>query len=81
MLDSKGRLKDLIESWSPQHVITAIHSIQQPDIPDFHLEDALCSSVELDDVHISSIMSGMRKPSVDPRKLARNWGIGLETAW
>ena len=57
-------------------MIAALHSIRHPDIPDFHLEDALHSSVELDDVHISSIMSGTRKPSVDPQKLV----IGLEMA-
>ena len=80
MLNSEGRLKDPIESWCPWQVITALHSFRQPDTPDLHLEDALRSSVDLDDAHVSSIMSSTRKPLVDPRKLARNWGIGLEAA-
>ena len=80
MLDSGGRLKDTIESWSPWRVISALQSIRQQDTPDFYLEDALCSSIKIDPFHISSIKSSTRKPSVDPQKLARNWGIGLEAA-
>ena len=80
MLDSRGHLKDPIESWSPRRVISALHSIRQHDTPDLYLEDAICSPIEIDPFHISSIKSSTRKPSVDPQKLARNWGIGLEVA-
>ena len=81
MVQADGQLKDPVESWGMRHVISLLHSLPQPEMPNFHLGDAMCSH-EL--VHgpqtIGSITSGVRQPNIQASQLARSWGIGLETA-
>ena len=85
MLQGNGQLKDPVESWSLKCAVAAIHSVPQSETPDFHLGDAMQSLVIVDaDNHefqvISSITSSIWKPNIEATQLAKNWGIGLETA-
>ena len=85
MLQADGQLKDPIESWSLKRMISVLHGILQSETLDFHLGDAMHSHELVDtDTHgpqsIGSITSGIRKPSIQANQLAKNWGIGLETA-
>ena len=85
MLQADGQLKDPIESWSLKRMISVLHSIPQSETLDFHLGDAMYSHELVNiDTHgpqgIGSITSGVRKPGIQATQLAKNWGIGLETA-
>ena len=85
MLQADGRLKDSIESWSLKRTISVLKTIPQSEMPEFHLCDAIHSHVLAStDAHapqtVSSVTSGIGKPCIQAAKLAKNWGIGLETA-
>ena len=85
MLQADGQLKDPIESWSLRCTISVLNSIPQSETLDFHLGDAMHSHKLVDtDTHgpqtIASIIGGVRKPCIQATQLAKNWGIGLETA-
>ena len=85
MLHADGRLKDPVESWDLKHTVSVLHTIPQPEVPEFHLCDAIHSHVlsSMDGRFpqtVASITSGIRKPCIQAAKLAENWGIGLETA-
>ena len=85
MLHSDGRLKDPVESWGLKRTVSVLHTIPQSEIPEFHLCDAVHSHVLAStDGHspqtVASVTSGVRKPCIQAAKLAKNWGIGLETA-
>ena len=85
MLQADGRLKDSIESRSLKHTISILNTIPQSETPEFHLCDAIHSHVHAcKDAHalqtVASVASGIRKPCIQAAKLAKNWGIGLETA-
>ena len=74
MLASDGRPKDPVETCSSKHVIVTFNSIWQPEIPDFHLVQAMCSTVGIDDdkvAQISLIASGTRKSKKMPGSLPR----------
>ena len=43
MVQADGQLKDPVELWGMWHVISVLHSVPQPEIPDFHLGDAMRS--------------------------------------
>ena len=85
MLHADGRLKDPVESWDLNRTVSVLHTIPQPEVPEFHLCDAVHSHV-LSSIDgrfsqtVASITSGIRKPCIQAAKLAENWGIGLETA-
>ena len=85
MLQDDGQLKDPIESWSLKRTVSVLNSIPQSETLDFHLGDAMHSHELVDtDTHgpqtIALITSGIRKPCIQATQLAKNWGIGLETA-
>ena len=85
MLQADGRLKDSIESWSLKRTISVLNTIPQSETPEFHLCDAIHSHVLAStDAHapriVALVTSGIRKPCIQAAKLAKNWGIGLETA-
>ena len=81
MVQGDGQLREPVESWCTRRVISLLHSMPQPEIPDFHLSDAMCSHEHVYRPHIiSSITSGARQPNIQASHLARNWGIGLATA-
>ena len=85
MLQADGQLKDSIESWGLKRTISVLNTIPQPETPEFHLCDAIHSHVLASpDAHapqtIAPVTSGIRKPCIQAAKLAKNWGIGLETA-
>ena len=84
MLHADGRLKDPVESWGLKRMVSILHTIPQSEIPEFHLCDAVHSHVLASiDGHspqtVASVTSRVRKPCIQAAKLAKNWGIGLET--
>ena len=81
MVKGDGQLRDPVESWGTRRVISLLHSMPQPEIPDFHLSDAMSSHEHASGPQtIGSITSGARQPNIQAAQLSRNWGIGLETA-
>ena len=85
MLQADRRLKDSVESWSLKRMISVLNTTPQSETPEFHLCDAIHSHVLAStDAHapqiVASVTSGIRKPCIQAAKLAKNWGIGLETA-
>ena len=85
MLQADGGLKDSIESWCLKSAISVLNTIPQSEAPKFHFYDAIHSHVLAStDAHapqtVASVTSGIRKPCIQAAKLAKNWGIDLETA-
>ena len=77
MLHADGRLKDPVESWDLKRTVSVLHTIPQPEVPEFHLCDAVHSHVlaSIDgrfSQTIASITSGIRKPCIQAAKLAKN---------
>ena len=81
MLQADGQLKTSDESWGMRRLVSLLHNVPQPETPDYHLGDAMCSHEHIRGPQtIGSVTSGARQPNIQASQLARSWGIGLETA-
>ena len=96
MLDSGGRLKDQPTDWSDKRVVAALNAIPQGEPLAEGLATALRGCVQvarqanvtamekraacLGSQQVKVVASSKRHNTISPETVAKNWGIGLETA-
>ena len=65
MLQGNRQLKDPVESWSPERVVAALHSLPQSETPDFHLGDQcnpLCLSMKMNFKSLAQLQVAQGNP-------------------
>ena len=87
MLDEQGTLLQRTERPHQDRLVASLYSIPQNGQPDYDLAQALSSNVKIRptakdkrNVVLKSIETDKRLTSFSTKTLAKNWGIGLETA-